>query len=304
MSLGKRSASAAALPSFRLRDKALPRAGGDDANAGGGEAAAAAAATASGAGGAPARQRTFAHADGDWASFVSVELAAPARAVAAAVQWLDRRLTLVAVAAAGGGAEAVGGASDDPPVERVAAPLGVPASVPLAAAAEPVDAPHVSLSRTHALREHEIEPLAAALRRELAGARAFSLSLAPPLRVLASENGSRAFAALPVRRGRASVMALIGRVDAAVAAFGLERYHGDPVPHASLSWAAVDPCVWRSAAGPDGQQQRVLGRDLDAEAEADELEHGHGVPEFEAHVRAVVLRAGNKSISLALAPQE
>jgi hypothetical protein len=300
MRLGKRSASRA-LPSFRARSKA-PRAG-DEA---GGEAAAAAA-RSQGGGGLPARVRTFAHVDGDWASFVSVELSAPAPAVAAAVRWLDGRLALVpaATAAAAG--------VDDPPAERTAGllaaageretPLVAPPAAALAAPAEPVTAPlHVSLSRTHALREHEIEPLAAALRREMAGSRGFSISLAPPLHVLASENGSRAFAAVPVRRGRASVVALIRRVDAALAAFGLERYHGDPVPHASLSSAAVEPCIWRSALGPDCEQQRVLNLAEGEEEREDGDGDGSGVAEFEAHVRAVVLRAGNRSISVALDP--
>lgn len=101
---------------------------------------------------------------------------------------------------------------------------------------------HVSLSRTFPLREHQVDPFIALLRKELAACRPFPAVL-DGARCLDAEDGSRRFAAL-LASGEGSTcgatgdafVTLIAAVDAAVTAFGKVPFYRPPIPHASIAW--------------------------------------------------------------------
>lgn len=103
---------------------------------------------------------------------------------------------------------------------------------------ERISKPHVSLSRTFALREHQIEGFVRAIQEKLEPYRKFEIS-ARYLRLFRSENQSRIFAALLTDRGSDRIKNMIQAVDEVVESFQGPPYYANPIPHISLV-AAVE----------------------------------------------------------------
>ena len=85
---------------------------------------------------------------------------------------------------------------------------------------------HVSLSRPFPIRDFDIEPVVAGIRRAIAAARVapFLLSF-DSTRLFGNDDGTRVFLALAVDLGEASVLRLIDAVDTALSAYGLPVYY-------------------------------------------------------------------------------
>lgn len=183
------------------------------------------------------RTRNFGHVAGNWATFVSVDVAVGPETVARGVAHLDG-----------------------------------------AAETEAIAQPHASLSRTFPLREHQIEPFVEDVRSAVAGLGAFDLD-GVALKTFMSENLSRRFAAVVVRKGRRSVLGLIRAVDMVVVAHQAPAFYANPEPHVSIAWAPHDG-----------------GRGADTGEDA----HAAGGALLAARVSQVVVRAGDRSFPIPL----
>ncbi|KAI8472937.1 MAG: hypothetical protein J3K34DRAFT_194965 [Monoraphidium minutum] len=182
---------------------------------GGGEGAAAQA--------PPRPVRTFPHVEGNFATSVYIKL--PQHR---AVQELFEGL-LAALPSGGGLPRFFPIAAAAPPGAR---PGGAPPPAPAP--------PHISLSRTAAVRREQAGPLLASLARRLkAAARPAALTLRG-VRAFVNDERTRTFAALAVERGAPEVAALVRAVDAAFGEHGLPPFYEDPQPHASFAWALGD----------------------------------------------------------------
>lgn len=122
--------------------------------------------------------------------------------------------------------------------------------------------PHISLSRTVAVRLEQSRPLLASLTRQLRGSRARPKALGlRGLRVLPNDDRTRTFVALTVESGADQVCKLIAAVNAAFAEHGLPAFYEDPQPHASFAWALGDHEVALTEALSDHN----LGHDIPKE---------------------------------------
>ncbi|KAG5191950.1 hypothetical protein JKP88DRAFT_347404 [Tribonema minus] len=118
---------------------------------------------------------------------------------------------------------------------------------------------HLSLSRPFALRAHQLEPFAARLRRAAAGARAFRCEVSGAYEVLVNDDRTRSFVCLKVVGGCAPILALIGRVNEALADFQQQTYYEDPKLHISVaSTYYEDPKLRISVASAAGDITQLL----------------------------------------------
>ena len=190
----------------------------------------------------------------------------------------------------------VPGAALDGAPGKVAAALGAAFS---AVAADGDGCHHLSLSRQFALRRHQIEPFAAALREALAGKRAFGawLACAPAAaELLSNDAATRTFATLPVEVDDAAdaggddeptaLQRLVAAVDSAMTAFALPPYYTPARFHVSVASGRGD--LRGDAPAPGG------GEDEDDDDAADP-------DDTWIDVDAVVLRCGDKVFRYRLA---
>jgi len=145
----------------------------------------------------------FAIEAGNWPTFVFVRASAPGQAAARAVARLTREH-------------------------------------PRLADVDAISAPHVSLARPFALREHQIAGFADSLRRELDGQRPFGASC-HGWRVFESENRARKFGAVMVQRGRRRMTGLLACVDRVLKSYGKATFFVNPELHVSLSCGVALP---------------------------------------------------------------
>lgn len=189
----------------------------------------------------------------------------------------NKRATSAAAAAAGA-------STSRPVTAAAAAPDPPPPPVP----------PHISLSRTVAVRLEQSKPLLASLGRALraSGARGRMLTLGPAVAAFANDERTRTFAALPVRAeggGAGEVVRLIRAVDEAFAEHGLRTFYDDPMPHASFAWALGDHVAALEAALADGDAGDGAGA-------------GMGAAALEAPLAQVVCRIGQRETVVWTAP--
>jgi len=137
-----------------------------------------------------------------------------------------------------------------------------------------IDNPHLSLSKTFTLREHQIQTFVGDVRRQLCDMKSFSLSCRG-FRLFFSENGSRVFSGSLVKQGRSNIIRLLERIDTVLSSYLKPVYYQDPIPHISLGW----------------------GFPVDGTRESTVETPGAG---FFHKVKLVSIKVGNKSFSLPL----
>ena len=99
-----------------------------------------------------------------------------------------------------------------------------------------IEAPHISLSKTFVLREHQIDSFIKDVQAQFSGFGNFQIKCAGISSFL-SENKSRVFASALVRQGKKRVIQLIQRMDTIMQEYSKPTYFQDPKPHLSLSWS-------------------------------------------------------------------
>jgi hypothetical protein len=128
--------------------------------------------------------------------------------------------------------------------------LAAPAVAPGLAAhgtALPPASLHLSVTRTLYLKDHQVAPLRAAVRRAVATwARAQPASARPPLRLplwvrgagcLPNDDGSCVFLVLRMAATDGTLAALVAALDEALGALGHPPYYPDPDWHVSVAWS-------------------------------------------------------------------
>ena len=122
--------------------------------------------------------------------------------------------------------------------------------------AVPADEMHISLSRTFAVRRHQIEPLVAALAERLRAVPRFPAALCGG-RIYANDERTRTFAGLRVCAGQERMRRLIAATDAALRAYRQPPYYSEADVHVSVAWAAGPPPDPLPAGPADGREARL-----------------------------------------------
>jgi 2'-5' RNA ligase len=184
-------------------------AAGDDAEGGGGEG----------------RVRSFAHVDGNFATYVRAPVGRESlcEKVLDGVEAMERAfpgLLRACVEDEGSGRAAASSARD-----RLAA-----------------HGAHASLSRVFPVRWEEIKKVEGAVRRALVTMDPFEVVF-DAFKVFVNDDGTRAFVAAGFEEGSQSAskrafVDAIERINLALESLGFPRYYDDPDPHVSLLWVA------------------------------------------------------------------
>ncbi|CAN0242521.1 unnamed protein product [Ascophyllum nodosum] len=95
---------------------------------------------------------------------------------------------------------------------------------------DPSSQQHLSLSRTVALRAHQIEPMVQALKGTVGLSRRFTASIVRGYDVLVNDDKTRTFLCLRVRAGRQPVLHLISKVDTVMRKFNQPVYYEVTIP--------------------------------------------------------------------------
>jgi 2'-5' RNA ligase len=98
---------------------------------------------------------------------------------------------------------------------------------------------HISLSRTVALRQHQIDPFIQLLRSSFEEEHSFEASL-DGYEVFTNDEHSRSFMSLSVALGKSQICNLIKKVDHALAQFRLPAFYSDGRPHVTIGWVLDD----------------------------------------------------------------
>ncbi len=122
--------------------------------------------------------------------------------------------------------------------------------------AVPADEMHISLSRTFALRRHQIEPLVALLAERLRAVPRFPAALRGG-RIYANDERTRTFAGLRVCDGQERMRRLIAATDTALRAYRQPPYYSEADVHVSVAWAAGPPPDPLPTGPPDGREARL-----------------------------------------------
>mmetsp|Transcript_54547 Transcript_54547/g.111287 ORF Transcript_54547/g.111287 Transcript_54547/m.111287 type:complete len:256 (-) Transcript_54547:53-820(-) len=101
----------------------------------------------------------------------------------------------------------------------------------------PGDDQHLSLSRTFALRRHQIEPLVQHLKSQLRTLPCFEVELAGA-DVLANDDRTRSFVGLKLKAGTEKMRGLVRAVDRSLTKWDVEPYYSEQRFHASVAWFA------------------------------------------------------------------
>ena len=132
---------------------------------------------------------------------------------------------------------------------------------------------HLSVSRTVALREHEIYPFLDSLRAEIGkldSSEEKTVELGSPLLVFENDIRTRAFVSLDVRKGVARLLEIVGAVDRALKLFSRPAFYSNPRPHVSFAW-------WNIPA-EDGKPQKRVKNESDPPQEIATFGHAIVVP--------------------------
>jgi 2'-5' RNA ligase len=122
--------------------------------------------------------------------------------------------------------------------------------------AVPAEEMHVSLSRTFAVRRHQIEPLVALLTERLRAVPRFPAALRGG-RIYSNDERTRTFAGLRVCAGQERMRRLIAATDAALRAYRQPPYYSEADVHVSVAWAAGPPPDPLPAALADGREAHL-----------------------------------------------
>jgi len=104
---------------------------------------------------------------------------------------------------------------------------------------EPIQNPHLSLSRVVSLRHHWLDPLMESLKQSLGMETRFHLSL-DKLQVFVNDEGTRTFVGLTASAGWPQLTRISRRVDSCLAEYSLPHFYRPPTFHCSLAWCLGD----------------------------------------------------------------
>ncbi|CBJ30805.1 similar to Chromosome 16 open reading frame 57 [Ectocarpus siliculosus] len=96
---------------------------------------------------------------------------------------------------------------------------------------DPSGRQHLSLSKTTALRAHQINPFVRGLKEAVKSSRSFTASFVSGYDVLVNEDKTRSFVCLRVRGGRQMVLSLIAKVDPLMRRFKQSEYYEVIIMH-------------------------------------------------------------------------
>ncbi|CAM9477318.1 unnamed protein product [Ectocarpus sp. 12 AP-2014] len=96
---------------------------------------------------------------------------------------------------------------------------------------DPSGRQHLSLSKTAALRAHQIDPFVRGLKEAVKSSRSFTASFVSGYDVLVNEDKTRSFVCLRVRGGRQMVLSLIAKVDPLMRRFKQSEYYKVIIMH-------------------------------------------------------------------------
>eukprot|EP00035_Acanthoeca_spectabilis_P013155 m.239529 g.239529 ORF g.239529 m.239529 type:complete len:280 (+) comp15817_c0_seq18:4000-4839(+) len=117
----------------------------------------------------------------------------------------------------------------------------------------PLDALHVSVSRTVPLRQPMVAPLLEKFRATLSGIKSFDVTL-DQLVLLGNESGTRRFVAAQVKTRSGSLHRILDQMDALFAVYQLPPYYEDRIMHVTLcSYPTASGIIATSAGSPPGE---------------------------------------------------
>jgi len=104
---------------------------------------------------------------------------------------------------------------------------------------EPIQNPHLSLSRVVSLRHHWLEPLMKSLGEALKQETSFHLSL-DRIQAYVNDEGTRTFVGLTAGAGWSQLSRLSRKVDSCLSEYNLPPFYRPPSFHCSLAWCLGD----------------------------------------------------------------
>jgi len=122
---------------------------------------------------------------------------------------------------------------------------------------------HISLSRTFALREHQIEPFIEVLATNLKKQRKKFFVTLLGFEWFTNDEKTRSFFSLSLDTGLEKTLSLISGVDEVLKQFGLPLYYKDPRPHVTIGWIANDVFPLLNSVAGDIDSDLVLSLELD-----------------------------------------
>jgi len=173
------------------------------------------------------------------------------------------------------------------------------------------DSLHVSLSRTVALREHQIIPFVDKLRNTVEKEKCpnFAVSLGG-IEWYTNDEKTRSFASLSCKHGRDQVCKLIEMVNSVFRVFDLPLYYKNPSPHATFGWSLGNVVGSRAAQQTNISQsqpdQASLQTNTEVPAAANCSDERSGtldptdLPTIEVEVGCICVNIGNKHYEINL----
>jgi len=108
---------------------------------------------------------------------------------------------------------------------------------------------HLSVSRTFALRRHQIEPLVQDLKARLKTIPSFEIEMCG-WDVLSNDDATRSFVVIPLRSGLEKLRSIVRAVDRTLARWRIEPYYEQQRFHVSVAWFAGVPQPNKLLQGP------------------------------------------------------
>ncbi|CAM9487822.1 unnamed protein product [Ectocarpus fasciculatus] len=149
---------------------------------------------------------------------------------------------------------------------------------------DPSGRQHLSLSKTTALRAHQIDPFVRGLKEAVKSSRSFTASFVSGYDVLVNEDKTRSFVCLRVRGGRQMVLSLIAKVDPLMRRFNKSEYYEEPIVHVSVasvlgdvsSYVSSSSCVSSSSSSSSSSPAKAPPRAPPTGAVASKARHKEG----------------------------